>query len=185
MSLPEGRAGRLLALAILALLLAAAGQGLVRPLLELHAAREADLARQRELVERYRTVAGELAELRRSLPAGVAAAAARTLPGANDAVAAAELLTLVQATLAAQGGVVASAETLPAETLDGFRRIGVRITTAGRQDYLARALAALAGAAPLLTVEGLQVTAERPGAAGGRAEPELRIGFEVFGYRQS
>ena len=180
--MPTGRAGRLLALGLTLLLLAAIWTAAVQPLLAWHGERAETLAQRVALVRRMADLAATLPELQRQLAGGVAAAPrVATLTGGSDATAGAELQQRVQEMAARAGMTVSSTETLPGGAAGAYRRIGVHLSGSASWPVLTALLRAVAQASPRMLVDDLQVQGprlvERP------AEPPLETAFTVYGFR--
>jgi len=127
-----GRRGQALAVAALLLGLAALWFGAVAPVGSWYEDRSAQIAQQRDILERMRALAA-------SVPTLKAAAARRrddsansgsvVLEAATDAVAAAELQERVQTMAAAAGVSLTSVETLPSEPGTGnWHKIALRVS---------------------------------------------------------
>ena len=174
LALPEGRTGRLLALA---LALFCAGLAvlvlwsvLVGPLLGLAQTREAALARREMRLRAAQVQVAALPALRRALAARIPAAP-EWLPGTSDALAAAALQSLVQAMARQVGARVASVAILPARTKNGLRRVGLRLALSAPFPALVALLVRLAAARPRLIVTALVL---RAGAIAYRTAATLR-----------
>lgn len=186
MTLPDGRAGRILALAIAGALLALSYLSVVRPLVALHGdMREelSDLALQRA---RLRKIESELPRLQAAVEDMKRRSGEKTLllSDPSDAVAAASLQTRLQGFAAGEGAEVSSVESLPPKVQEGFRRVGVRAVITCDLGALTAILRALSAARPPLFVENLDIrnngiTSRQ--AAG--AAPALNISFDVYGFR--
>jgi general secretion pathway protein M len=186
--MPTGRRGRLLALG---LVLAALG-GLyflaVAPLLDLYADRQARLEDGRMLLPRLQAAAAALPELRARVAELRAAARTRkvTLDGASDAIASANLQSRIEGFAASVGAAIGSTESLPPDTRDGYRRIGLRFALNGPYETLVQLLAKLEAATPPLVVDNLQVhgVLRRPGLPmSAEGDPGLDAGLDVYGFR--
>lgn len=160
----------------------------VAPLVELYQQREAKIEDGRMLLPRLRAVAAGLPALRARLTDLRAAARIRkvTLEGASDAIASANLQSRIEGFASSVGATIGSTESLPADTLDGYRRIGLRFALSGPYETLVRLLAELAEATPPLVVDNLQVhgVLRRPGLPQtGGADLGLDAGIDVYGFR--
>jgi len=186
--MPTGRRGRVLALG---LVLAGLG-GLyflaVAPLLDLYADRQARLEDGRILLPRLQAAAAALPELRVRVAELRAAARTRkvTLDGASDAIASANLQSRIEGFAASVGAAIGSTESLPPETRDRYRRIGLRFALNGPYETLVKLLARLEAATPPLVVDNLQVhgVLRRPGLPpNAEGDPGLDAGLDVYGFR--
>lgn len=186
MTLPEGRSGKALAIAICGVLLAFLQLAVVAPLASLYA----DMQGERQTLEMQRAhllgVESEVPRLRatvadmkrRSSETGL------TLSEASDAVAAASLQAKLQALATADGGEITSVENLAAKPQDGFRRIGVRVVIAGDLGALTSILQALSAARPPLFVDNLEIHNNgMPSRQDQASAPILNSSFDVYGFR--
>jgi hypothetical protein len=188
--LPTGRRGQLLAVGLLLLVLGSLYFLAVAPLVELYQQRAATLEDGRMLLPRLQAVAASLPALRALVGEQRAAARTRkvTLDGASDAIASANLESRIDGFASAVGATIGSTESLPAETRDGYRRIGLRIALNGPYETLVRLLAKIEEAAPPLVVDNLQVhgVLRRPGLPqSGAADVGLDAGIDVYGFRSA
>ncbi len=180
-TLPTGRRGQMLALAVTVLAAMLLWLGVVSPLLEWNA----DLAQRRAERE---TLAGRTQALVEGLPAlrqRVAATAANpgiaaSLQGETDAVAAANLQGALQDMAAKAGVTLSSIEQLPPDAVSGTRRIGLRVVVAGRWTVLIGFLASIDSASPRMLIDDLQL--QRGPLLLGADNP-LNATFAVYGFR--
>jgi general secretion pathway protein M len=161
----------------------------VAPLVELYQQREARLEDGRMLLPRLQAVAAGLPALRARVAELHSAARTRkvTLDGASDAIASANLQSRIEGFATSVGAAIGSTESLPVETLDGYRRIGLRFALNGPYDTLVRLLAKLEEATPPLVVDNLQIhgVLRRPGLPQARAaDIGLDAGIDVYGFRR-
>ncbi|MGA8755763.1 MAG: type II secretion system protein GspM [Stellaceae bacterium] len=187
-TLPTGRRGQLLALALLVLVLGCVYFLAVTPLVDLYQQRAAKIEDGRLLLPRLEAVADGLPALRSRVAELRAAARTRkvTLDGASDAIASANLQSRIEGFASSVGATIGSTESLPAETRDGYRRIGLRFALNGPYATLVRLLAKLEEATPPLVVDNLQVhgVLRRPGLPqAGSGEIGLDAGLDVYGFR--
>jgi general secretion pathway protein M len=188
--LPTGRRGQLLAVGLLLLVLATLYFLAVAPLFELYQQRAATIEDDRMLLPRLQAVADGVPSLRARVAELRAAARTRkvTLDGASDAIASANLESRIEGFASAVGATIGSTESLPAETHDGYRRIGLRIALNGPYETLVRLLGKLEEAVPPLVVDNLQVhgVLRRPGLPqSGNADVGLDAGIDVYGFRSA
>ncbi|MGH7031073.1 MAG: type II secretion system protein GspM [Stellaceae bacterium] len=186
--MPTGRPGRLVALGLVLLALGGLYFVAVAPLLDLYAQRAERLEDGRMLVPRLQAAAAALPELRARVALLRAAARTRkvTLDGASDAIASANLQSRIDGFATSIGATIGSTESLPPETRDGYRRIGLRFALSGPYETVVKLLAKLEEATPPLIVDNLQIhgVLRRPGLPmGGEAEADLDAGFDVYGFR--
>jgi general secretion pathway protein M len=184
-------------LALLVGLLGLGYVGIAVPVLDLYAEGEARLAKERMLEPRLRAAADEAPVLRARLAELQASANNRkiALEGSSDAIASANLQSLIDELAASAGVTVASSEGLAPDNRGGYRRIGLRIAVNGDYDNLLALLAAIEKANPPLVIDNLQIRARlqamailqsplaaRP--ANAPAATRLDAGFEVYGFRR-
>jgi type II secretory pathway component PulM len=185
LSLPDGARGRVLALALTALVLAAAWLAAGQPLLDAYADGADSLERRSALASRMAEVAASLPELKREADAQAtdATPASATLEGASDALAGATLQSLVEAMSNSAGGHLTSTEALPVEQVGAYRRVALRLAVDAPWPVLARLIQAIERATPRMFVDDLQVHAQP--AAETQKEPPLDISFTVVAFRQA
>lgn len=162
-ALPEGRRGQALAVGLLLLCLGLAWLAVAAPLLAWHAERAEALAGRGALAARMAQLAATLPELRAQAAAAESAgpAQAALLDGATDAVAGATLQQLTLDLAVQAGAAPSSTETLAAEQVGAYRRVGVRIALTAPWPVLVRLLRAVAEATPGLLVDDLQIRGSR------------------------
>lgn len=186
-ALPEGRRGRLLALALTVTLLAALWAGCVLPLIEWHAAGADALAQRRALLQRMTALVATLPDLQR-LSSGDHAPAAALVEGASDAIAGAALQSMVQRMATTAGAELSSMEMLPAEQTGVYRRIGLRVATTAQWPVLVELLRAIEQGAPRMLIDDLQLRAPpvelRPASAPISASFTI-VAFRAAGSRGS
>ena len=188
-ALPTGRRGQLLALGLLLLALGSCYFLGVAPLLGLYQQREAKIEDARMLLPRLQAVADGLPGLRARVAELRTQARTRkvTLDGASDAVASANLQSRIEGFASSVGATIGSTESLPVETRDSFRRIGLRFALNGPYETLVRLLAKLEEATPPLVIDNLQVhgVLRRPGLPQtGTSDVGLDAGLDVYGFRR-
>lgn len=170
-----------------AILLAAAALlyvGVVTPVLDLYAEREARLANDRMLAPRLRTAAAQVPQLQARVADLRRTARARriVLEGATDALAAANLQTSLEGLAAAAGATLGSIEGVAAEARGGYRRIGLHVAVNGTYEAIVKLLAAIDTADPPLVIDSLQIHGKpRVTVAAGA---QLDAGFVLYGLRR-
>ena len=197
-TLPTGPIGRCLALAMLVAVLGIGYLVVAIPVLDLYSQREAALERQRMLEPRLRAAAESVPALRARLAELQASASNRKiiLDGNTDAIASANLQSLVEELATSAGVSVASTEGLAPDNRGPYRRIGLRIAINGEYDNLLALLAAIETATPPLVLDNLQIRARlqpqlmllpqgAPRPATPPANLRLDAGFEVYGFRRN
>ncbi|MGI4747391.1 MAG: type II secretion system protein GspM [Janthinobacterium lividum] len=161
-SLPEGRAGRALALAIAAVILLLLWEAVGSPLIGWYQDRTQAMADRRALVAHMETLAADLPALRRAAASGATRSGPVALiEGSSDAVAAAALQEKVQQMAAALGATLSSTESLPASQAGAYRRVGVRISVSATFEVMVRLIAAIEQASPSMLIDDLQLHGSR------------------------
>jgi general secretion pathway protein M len=185
-TLPTGSRGRLLALAIAGLAVAIVYLAVAAPLLDLYARRQAFLENQRMLAPRLEAAEAALPALRARITALHAAERTLkvTLDGASDAIASANLQSRIEALAASAGAAIGSTESLPAATVAGYRRIGLRLVLSGSYETIVKLLATIQSATPPLVIDNLQIHGilRRPGMPNSDA---LDAALDVYGFRSN
>jgi general secretion pathway protein M len=180
-SLPDGRRGQMLAMALSLAVAASVWAGVAAPLVAWH-------AEQAERLEQRQTLARRMAALAETLPALQAQAAATTksgrapnavLEGNTDAVASAALQQLVQAMATGAGTSLSSVEVLPAEAVGDYRRIGLHVALAAPWPALVHLLQSIELASPPMLVDDLRVH----GPPMGTAALPMDASFTVLAFR--
>ena len=182
LTLPTGRAGRVLALglAILALLLLWEAVGV--PLRGWYDDRADALAGRIALAARMQTLAAQLPALRRAAAAGAAhAGPAALIEGSSDAIAGAALQERVQQMAASLGATLSSTESLPASQAGAYRRVGVRIAVTAPFEVMVRLIAAIEQASPTMLIDDLQLHGSRIQM---QAAAPLEGALTVLAFRQ-
>ena len=182
-TLPTGRTGQLLALAILCLVLGGVYLLLVSPILDLYSQREATLADRRMLAPRLSVAAAELPELRARL-AELQASATSALDGASDAIAAANLQSRIEELAKSAGVTISSTEGLAGENRGAYRRVGLRLAISGEYEAIIKLLAAIETAAPPLVLSNVQFHGVLRLTAQAQTS-RLDAGVEVYGFRRT
>jgi general secretion pathway protein M len=160
----------------------------VAPLVDFYQQRQAQIEDDRLLLPRMAALTAQLPALRAQISRLEAAARTRkvTLEGASDALASANLQSRIESIATAVGAQIGSTESLPVESRDGYRRIGLRFAVSGAYETLIQLLARLEEATPPLVVDNLQIhgVLRRPGLLQtGPADIALDAGFDVYGFR--
>jgi hypothetical protein len=153
-SLPEGRRGQALAVAIAVLAVALLWIGIASPLIGWYADRADNLLRQSMLERRMAALVATLPALRRQASAAPADAAARPdllLQADSDATAGAALQQRIQD--------MAASETLPTQQAGALRRIALRVTATTPWAPLVHLLQAIEQANPAMSIDDLQLHA--------------------------
>jgi len=158
-SLPNGRRGQALAVALSLAVVASVWAGVVAPLAGWH-------AEQAQRLEQRQALARRMAELAETLPTLQAQAAGRdaagpapsaVLGGETDAVAGAALQLLVHQMATGAGTSLSSVEVLPVEAVGGYRRIGLHVALTAPWPVLVHLLQSIEQATPPMLVDDLRV----------------------------
>lgn len=183
--LPSGRRGRFLALAITAILLLVAWQGVAVPLFDYYQDRAARLQQRQDFARHMQLAVAALPELRAQVAASASAgpASVAALQGDTDAVAGANLQNLIREMASKAAASLTSVEGVEAEDeQNGYRRIGIRIALSARWPVLVALLRAI-GQSPLpMLIDDLQIHSPpllAPAATGVPMQAE----FTVYAFR--
>lgn len=182
--LPTGMPGRVLALAILCVLIGLIYVALVVPLTELYRSDEGAFADRQLLVSKLQHLAAEVPSLRARLTALQSSGRSNdiTLDGASDALASANLQSRLEQLAAANGVTIASTEAIAGEDRGPYRRIGLRVAVNGDYEAVVKLLAAIQEATPQLIPANLQIHGLFRAVA-IRATYPLESRFEVYALR--
>lgn len=180
-TLPTGRNGRILAVSLSLAALLCIWLGLLAPVLDWYS------TRSDRLRDMWARTARETA-LIETLPAlkTAAAAAAQTptravLNGNTDAIAGAELQEQVQAMATSANAQLTSIETLPAEQVGSYRRIGVRVELNALLPVIVALLKSIEEAQPSMLVDDIHLTATPVGPMA--VSLPLDGAFTVYAFR--
>jgi len=183
LTLPEGRAGQALAIAVTIIVAAAIWLGVVMPLLGWYAGQSDALATAQLEAAHLQALQASLPELRRRIAetAIQSSAAEVLLQGGSDAIAGANLQAALN-TLATQAGAsLDSTESVPAEASGGLRRIGVAVSLTATWPTLVAFLTAIDLASPRMIVSDLTVSADSE--PDSRQDVSLQASFTVAAFR--
>jgi general secretion pathway protein M len=182
LTLPEGRQGQALALALTLLAAALLWFAAVSPLLGWYQARAAALAQQQQIAARMAALGAEIPALKAAISAaGLQSADDQTLlPGSTDAIAGANLQSALQ-NLASQAGTsLDSTEVLPVQQAGALRRIGIQVSVTATWPVLISLLEAIGTARPRMIVDELSVI-NAAQTASDQGQP-VRANFSVTGF---
>ena len=182
-TLPGGRRGQVLAVALTGSVAAALWFGVASPLILWHSHRTDLIAERRALARHMAVVVASLSDLQREATATTGGPPTRALlDGGADPIAGATLQGLVQDMADKSGVSVTSTEMLPAGQVGAYRRIGLRVSVyAPRWTTIVRLLQSIDRATPSLLVDDLQIhglPARREGNG-----PPVDASFTVFAFR--
>jgi general secretion pathway protein M len=177
--LPEGARGKALALAIGALLLCTLYVVIVMPLHGFYDRNAQALQDRRQVLTRYESAVEDLPRLRdEAQQRRQQSGGGLLLAGSSDAVAAADLQSTLKDLVEADGATLESAQTLPAEPLGNFRRVGVRLSFSGNLELLTSVLLGVETANPVLSVGSLELD-----SSDEESGQDLTIAMDVYGFR--
>jgi general secretion pathway protein M len=166
-------------LAVLALL--AIWLGLISPITDWYGARAAHLTDLRLRVARESALIETLPALKTSAAAAAHTPARATVAGSTDAIAGAALQEQVQQLATAASAQLTSIETLPADQVGLYRRIGVRVELNAQLQVVVSLLKSVEEAQPSMLVDDLHLTGT-PMGLNSLALP-LDASFTVYGFR--
>jgi general secretion pathway protein M len=182
-TLPEGRAGQALAVAITLLAMAVLWLSAVSPVIGWYGSRAAALAAERQEIAHATLLRASLPGLRiaSAAAARLADASGILLTGGSDAIAAANLQSALQTLAAENNASFDSIATVPPLAGPSLRRIGVQVSVTATWPLLIALLAAIETAHPRMIVDQLTVTS--PGQTDGGPDAPLQAGFTVSAFR--
>jgi general secretion pathway protein M len=180
-ALPEGVRGKVLAVAIMVIVIVALNVVIVGPLFAFYDGNGQLLQDRLDVVQRYRTAADALPQLKADAKEWDEQVqnGSLLLTGASDAIAAASLQSTLKDLIEQGGAKLTTAQTLAAEIQNNFRRVGVRIAFSADLGVLTAVLLGIETAHPVLTVSNLEVRTASDAADGEM----LAIAMDVHGYR--
>ena len=180
-TLPTGQRGQLMAAALLVLALAAVWLGVVSPLLDSFGARAARLQTMQVRSAREAALIEALPMLRAEAQTAARTPTRAVLAGSTDAIAGATLQEQVQAMATAASAQLTSIETLPAEQVGAYRRIGVRVELSAQLAVVIALLRAIEEAQPSMLVDDVRLTATPVGPQ--NTQLPLDGAFTVYAFR--
>lgn len=182
-SLPEGIAGKALALGIGIALLATFYLVAVVPLLALYADGQQELQERQDMAERLQSAVRDLPRLRALAAQGQQKSAANDLllPPSSDAVATATLQSTVKALVAQGGSTLTTTEILPSQTEDNLHRVGIHVAFTATLPLLTAVLRGIETAHARLFVDNLDIHGDG-GAGADATDPRLAVAFDVYGF---
>lgn len=165
-SLPVGRPGRLLAAALLLLVVVLGWELVGSPLRDWFDNRADALAGRQALAVRMQALAARLPALRRAAEAGAGRSGPGVLiEGSSDAIAGAALQGQVQQMASTLGASLSSSETLAGAAAgapgSGYRRVSVRISVTAPFEVMVRLVAAIERASPVMLIDDFELHGSR------------------------
>lgn len=158
--------------------------GVLLPVHDLFAEREARIEELRGLLARLEMVAAQGAHVRAlAQERGAERTRGEFLTGPNDGVITAELQTRLKGMVQGVGAQVRSVQTIPARTDSGLKYVGSRIEIHGPIQAVQRAIHAVETAKPYLFVSSasLRLVPSVVGRTGGTEEPILQAQLDLVG----
>jgi general secretion pathway protein M len=183
LTLPDGRRGQALAIALTLIAAAFLWLTTAAPLIGWYMSRADQLAQQQQLAAHMQSLGHEIPALRAAITAaGLQADSNQTLlDGNSDVIAGANLQTALQ-TLATQAGTsLDSVALLPAEPAGAVRRISVQVSVTSTWPVLIALLDAIETARPRMIVDALSLT--NGSQTGTDQEQPVQASFSVTGFR--
>jgi general secretion pathway protein M len=182
-SLPDGRLGQALAVAVTLAGLVLVWFGLASPLVGWYQQREDTLATDRMAVAHMAALAASLPQLRRRI-ADIASGAKDDrilLPDNSDALAGADLQSALQGLAGHAGLRLGSTTMLPAQPAGALRSIAISVSLTAPWKAFIALLQAIDTAEPRMVVTELSVAS--PPQASASEDLPLRANFTVAGFR--
>jgi general secretion pathway protein M len=180
--LPEGWRGRILALLLTVVVIAAFWASIVQPLMSWYAERADELDRQNILVGHMADLAATVPILRQQVQRlGASSSASAAIDSPSDAMAGATLQGLVQDAVARAGARLNSIEILPVLQRGEWRRIGLRLSMTASLPDLTALLQMIQHGRVTMLLDDMQLHAI-PVRAGSGA-PVIDSAMTVYGFR--
>jgi general secretion pathway protein M len=180
-SLPTGRRGQYLAAALAACSVLVVWLAVILPILDWYGSRAAQLTDLRRRAAREAALIEMIPQLKREAATAAQAPTRAVLTGSTDAIAGAALQEQVQSIATAADASLTSIETLPAEQVGAYRRIGVRVELNANLPVIVAMLRAVEDAQPSMLVDDIHLTATPVGPL--NAALPLDAAFTVYAFR--
>ncbi|HTZ70830.1 MAG TPA: type II secretion system protein GspM [Acetobacteraceae bacterium] len=179
--LPTGRNGRLLAVGLLIMALLVVWIGVVAPVVDWYSARAAQLSALNQRAAREAALIATLSTLKKDAAAATSQPTRAVLAGSTDAIAGASLQEQVQSMATNADAQLTSIETLPAEQVADYRRIGVRVEMNAQLPVVVALLKAVEEAQPSMLVDDIHLASTPVGPMA--TQLPLDASFTVYGFR--
>ncbi len=180
---------RLVALALLAMLVMAVVFGVIQPLVSAYVDARQTIVRDRAAIAHAELSGLDTAALQAEFAnlKSQAGPPPGAFQSANESLAAAELQRRLKTVIEAVHGEVRSMQTLPSRLDGGFRRITVRGQVMLKIAGLQQAVYDLETSSPLLFLDNVEVTArpDQSGRPGAAEDPGLDVRFDLYGYMRA
>jgi general secretion pathway protein M len=158
-TLPTGRRGQIVALGAALVTLMALWLIVISPLIDFYSDRADQLQKQQAVIGRMERLVAQRQELMEQAAnlGDAAPAKGNLLDGSSIPVATAALQGLVQDIASTSGATLASVESLPGETGNGYRRVGVKLALSASWPVLIHFMEALQESDTPMAVDDLQI----------------------------
>lgn len=183
LTLPDGRRGQMLALAITAIAAVLAWVAVIAPLIGWYEARQTELAQKQALAAHMAAIEQQLPALRRAVAhLGAADGSARMLlAGTSDAIAGANLQSALQLLATEAGTSLDSVGMQPAKSVQALRLITAQVSLTAPWPVLVAFLRAVETAQPRMIVDSISLNMASVPASG--QPPTLQANLSVTGFR--
>jgi general secretion pathway protein M len=158
-TLPTGRRGQMVALGVALVAVMALWLIIISPLIDFYSDRADRLEKQQAVLTRMERLVAQRQELMEQA-AGLGDAGpakGNLLDGSSIPVATAALQGMVQDIAGTSGATLASVESLPGETGNGYRRVGVKLSLSASWPVLIHFLQALQDSDTPMAIDDLQI----------------------------
>jgi general secretion pathway protein M len=180
-TLPTGRRGQIVALGVALITVMALWLIVISPLIGFYSDRADRLEKQQSVLTRMEGLVAQRQELMEQAAnlGDTGPAKGNLLDGSSIPVATAALQGMVQDIASTSGATLASVESLPGETGNGYRRVGVKLSLSASWPVLTHFLEALQESDTPMAIDDLQIH------SGGETPktPDLQVfeaGFAVY-----
>lgn len=177
---------RLLALALLVLVLVVAWLLIIEPERAAFAEQDTRIERAIQLLARYERIIGEEAGLRAEIERLRQSDGSPDpfLKGESSQIIAAELQNQIQNMVSGEPGDIRSIQVLPETQEDGFEKIGLRVTLTAAVPAMQKVFYDIETAVPALFIDNLDVRTNIRRRRNVETTDRLQVRFDVFGYRK-
>ena len=180
-NLPTGRRGHILAAGLAALTLLMFWLAVLLPIMDWYGSRATHLGELRFRAAHEAALIETIPQLKKEANIASQTPTRAVLIGSTDAIAGATLQEQVQSMATAANASLTSIETLPAEQVGNYRRIGVRVELNAHLPVIVALLSAVEDAQPNMLVDDIHLTATPVGPM-NIALP-LDAAFTVYAFR--
>ncbi len=182
--LPTGIRGKVLALGLCVLVVAAIYLAAVAPMVSLYEANAERLQERQELAQRLQRSARALPVLRDEADAAQNQASDENLllEGDSDSVAAAALQSTVKDVVESAGARLISVEVLTSDKRENLQRVGIHVSFSGNLALLTTVLQGMQLAHPVILVDNVDIQGADSADQGG-SQKQLAIALDVYGFK--